>query len=288
MKNKEKKFDNCQKEYVEDLEYFLKFSSEDTVDVNGILKQFPGYAGRTLESLKSRGSGRILDIGSGNGAKAIYLARRLHGLGVSVVIDSIEPKTEQRGHLLEHYAGDNLKFRGKISDKTLAGAGVKEEYDIVLVIHVLYEFPRAKDDTIISLDMLGRAVTPDGAGIIIIEHPDGDFQRMKRELYPRLGKKAPVSLDLVLKTLKKSKIPHKLGEEIDFKFSLDKIIDKTPAEIGKEMSFLFSDSLEERPMGESEHQLIGSWAKDNARSGSKGHRYLFTPDIAVWTFKFDR
>lgn len=274
-----------EKEYVEGLEHFLESSGEDTADIDGILEQFPDFAGSTLENLKSKGSGRILDIGSGNGAKAIHLAHALQGLGIDVVIDSLEPKAEQREGLTKNYQGEDQRFFGTVSGQPLGEIQLDKKYDLALAIHSLYEFPRDEKEGLLSLDSLGNIVSDQGAGVIVVEHPEGDFQRMKRELYPAFGKKAPVSQSVVTKSLEAAGVPYKVGGKIEFKFSLNEMLDKPEYEIGKAMAFLFSDSLSDQSLTENDFQTIGRWVKENVRRDDEGSPYLWTPDIAIWTFR---
>jgi SAM-dependent methyltransferase len=271
-------------EYVEGLEGFLESSAEDAVDIDGILEQFPTFAGSTFNDLKSRGSGRVLDIGSGNGAKAINFARKLFDLDVSVVVDSVEPKAKQRECLVKNYQGENKEFFGFVFDKPFDETTITRRYDFVLVIHSLYEFPRNEYGEILSLNLLDKTMSEGGAGVIIIEHPDGDLQRMKREMYPLFEKKSPVSQDLVTRCLEKSHIPFKVGGKIEFSFSLDSIINNREDDIGKALSFLFSDSLDNRCLTSREFAAIGQWIKRNVRVDYKNNSYLLTPDISIWIF----
>lgn len=275
-------------EYVEGLEHFLAFSGEDTADVDSILEQLPTYAGSTLADLQSKGSGRVLDIGSGNGAKAIYLARRLQNLNISIVVDSLEPKAGQRARLAENYQGENKQFLGAVSGKTLEELKTSETYDLALAIHSLYEFPRNNEGDILPLDSLNYIISERGAGIIIIEHPEGDFQRMKRAIYPSFGKRLPVSQNILVKSLKTARIPYKIGDTIEGRFCLDRIIDAQEDKIGKIMSFLFSQSLDDQSLTDDGYCTVGRWVKNNARHDKRNHSYLWTPDISVWTYSRQR
>lgn len=287
MPNNQEKQTKHEKGYVENLEHFLESSGEDTVDVDGILEQFPNFASTTLENLKTRGFGKVLDIGSGNGAKAIYLAKKLQELGINAVVDSIEPKAEQRTGLTKNYQGENKKFFGKVFEQQFGNVQA-DDYDLALAIHSLYEFPRDEEGNILTLDSFGNIVSENGAGVIVVEHPEGDFQKMKREIYPKLGKQLPVSQSVVQKSLEIAGIPHKVGDKIEFRFPLNSIIGKTEPEIGKAMSFLFSDSLGEQPLTDTDYQMIGHWVKSNAQQDSDGNSYLWTPDVSIWTYSRQR
>ena len=282
-KQYQKSPENQEEEYVSSLEDFLEASREDVVDVDGILAQLPIYAYPLLQTLKDKGSGRVIDIGSGNGAKAIYLARKLQQMGIEVTVDLIEPKAEQIKRLVHNYRGEKQKYLGNIYQSTLGELQLDAHYDLALVIHSLYEFPRDNDETILSLDRLGQLVSVYGSGVIITEDSEGDFQKMKRELYPALGKKDPLDSDIIARTLEKFGIPFRVGDKIESQFNLDSFIDKSPIEIGKNMAFLFSDSLDDESLHEASYVQIGEWVKENIRQ-SNGHSYLWTPDITLWTF----
>ncbi|MGK7878096.1 MAG: hypothetical protein AB4426_33750 [Xenococcaceae cyanobacterium] len=60
-------------EYVDSLENYLEASSEDIVDIDGILKQLPIYAEPLMQTLKQKGSGRVIDIGLGTVPKQFIL-----------------------------------------------------------------------------------------------------------------------------------------------------------------------------------------------------------------------
>lgn len=274
-----------EKHYVEGLERFLALSCEDRVVIDDVLKQLPAYAGSTLEDLRSNGYGRIIDIGSGSGAKALYLARRLRDLNINVVIDSLEPKAEQRARLAENYQGENINFLGAVYGKTLGDFQSSGTYDLVLIIHSVYEFPRNHEGEISSLHSLGHMISERGAGILIIEHPEGDLQKMKRELYPSFGKKMPISQDILLRSLRTACIPYKQGDTIEGTFYLDKIINDHDAKIGETMSFLFSDSLDDRSLTDNEYCTVGRWVKANARHDKENRAYLWTPDACVWIYR---
>jgi len=273
---------SAEKEYVEGLECFLEASHEDSVNIDGLLEQLPHFADATLARLKERGSGLVLDIGAGNGAKASYLARRLEKLGVRVLVHSIEPKAEQRARIEQHYQGENRRFFGAVQPLPLEEAPDHERYDLILLIHSLYEFPMASDGIIPSLAALRKLIAENGVASIIIEHPDGDFQRMKREFYPSLGKNFPVSLQTVERTLASFGFPYAVGNPIDFSFDMTAVIDRTDAEIGHVLSFLFSDSLNAEPLRQKDLEHIGSWARANARKTRDGRCALWTPDIVIW------
>lgn len=271
-----------EKAYIEGLERFLDASDEDHVNVDALLAQLPRFAQTTFRGLKERGSGLVLDVGAGNGAKALHLARQLEDLGIRISVHSLEPKAEQRAHLERRYQGENRRFFGTVRGHSLEEMEHSERYDLVLLIHSLYEFPRANDGAIASLAALRRLVAESGVASIVIEHPDGDFQRMKHELYPSFGKKSPVSLATIERTLQGLDLSYTVGETIDFSFDLTDIIDRSHAEIGQALSFLFSDSLADEPLPQTDLERIGSWVQENIRRTQDGRSCLWTPDITVW------
>ena len=96
------------------------FSREDRINVDAILSQMPKYT--PFEEMRQKKVFRILDIGSGNGAKAIYLAKCLARQGFWVKVDSIEPKKEQREHLFVNYLNEP-HFMGQVFDSISGESG---------------------------------------------------------------------------------------------------------------------------------------------------------------------
>ena len=92
----------------------------------------------------------MLDIGAGNGAKALNLAKAIAREGVTVRIDPIEPKADQCRILRQKYAQENGKYLGQIYDTTLAEANLSGQYDIVVAFHSLYQFLRNPNDTLMA------------------------------------------------------------------------------------------------------------------------------------------
>jgi SAM-dependent methyltransferase len=274
-------FMSSEQKYVTSLESFLEHSSEDKVDVDGILAQLPAYTNHFPEYWQTKKSATLLDVGSGNGAKALYFAKVLSTMGVRLRIDSVEPKPEQQCLLEKNHALENNQYLGKIYDGTLAQAEFQDAYDFLFVIHSLYEFTRNDDGLIDSLEKIPSLLRKNGVAIIVVEHTNGDFQRMKRELYPRLGKPEPVSEAIIKQTLNVHHIDYQLGDLIEFRFPLPNLKDCSVIEIGKSVEFLFSDSLQNSHLSDSELTLIGKWIQEHARCDN-GENYFWTPDAVFW------
>lgn len=275
-------FVNRNQKICKTLENFLETSIEDILDIDGIWRQLPIYAKPFLEQLKKKGAIRVLDIGSGNGAKSIYLAKRFHEIGFKVTIDSIEPKTNEIKKLIQNYRGENQKYLGRIYQTTLGNVQLDEKYDLVLAIHSLYQFPRDFENNILFLEKIGQLVSEHGAGIIISNSSEGDMHKLKRELYA-VRKQDPLSPGMIARTLEQANVPYRVGKTIEVEFSLDGIIDQSEAEIGKSMAFLFSDSLDDEPLEKSYYVEIGQWVRKNMRY-KNGFFYLSAPDITFWTY----
>jgi hypothetical protein len=272
----------AEKEYVDGLEHFLDASHEDEADIEGLWAQFPRFAPQTWAHLKKVGLCSMLDVGAGNGAKAVALAQKLNVAEVAVQVHSIEPRAEQRAHLLETHRRLGNCFLGKVHDRPVGEAGAVGTHDLVLLIHSLYEFPRHKDGSIASLDVLPHLMTDNGVAVVMIEHPEGDFQKMKRALYPFLGKMAPVSKAALEATLRRLDLRHDIGDIIKFNFDLNDVMDQELEDIGHVMAFLFSDSLDDGLLGVDALRLIGQWIVENARWSAEEGYHLWTPDLAVW------
>jgi SAM-dependent methyltransferase len=272
-----------EQEYVTGLELYLDVSHEDILIAEAILEQMPQFVPNFLQKLKDLETLTILDVGSGNGLKAIYLAQQLQrkNAHIRIIIDSIEPKREQGKKLCQNY--QKTSFFGELFTDTLENAKLSKSYDLVIILHSLYEFPRDSQNQILSLNRLKEIVSPHGCGVIAIEAPEGDFQKMKRELYPRFGKKEHLSLSIVTNTLEKGQIPFQIGNLIDYNSPLNHLLDLSEAEIGKQLAFLFSDSLLDVPLKDEQYKIVGQWVKNNQRVQNELSN-LHTPDILVWLY----
>jgi SAM-dependent methyltransferase len=273
-----------EKKYMKGVTAFLQITDEDAFDVDGILNQLSSYDPGFIPLLKKKKEIRILNVGSGNWGKPLYLARKLKEMGIMAVVDFIEPKLEQRRKLLENFEGENSGHFGRVYPKTIEDAECHCEYDIVTALHTLYESPRNKDLTVSTLKKITSHLAEDGLCILIVEDSAGDFQKMKKELYPSFGKRAPVSRELLEKGLKKEKIPYKVGKPIEFNFNLDKWKGASDEELGEHMGFLFSDSVDCPQLNAQECKVVGKWVRKNTRRNWK-NEYLWTPDIIIWARK---
>lgn len=273
-----------EKKYMKGVTAFLQITGEDVLDVDGILAQLPECHPYFIPLIKRKKEIKILNVGSGNWGKPLHLARRLKEMGVMAVVDFIEPKLEQRRKLLENFEGENSEHFGRIYPKTIDDAECHCEYDIVTALHTLYESPRNKDGTVSTLKKIMCSLADDGLCIFIVEDSRGDFQKMKKALYPSLGKRDPVSLEVLEKSLKKEKIPYKVGKPIEFNFNLDKFRNESEEELGEHMGFLFSDSLDCPPLNIEQCKMVGKWVRKNTRRNGRSE-YLWTPDIVVFARK---
>ncbi len=273
-----------EKRYMKGVTAFLQITGEDALDVDGVLSQLPTHYPYFIPLLKRKKKIKILNVGSGNWGKPLYLARRLKEMGITAVVDFIEPKLEQRRKLLENFEGENSEHFGRIYPKTVEDAEGNCEYDIITALHTLYESPRGRDGAISILKKIGSFLAEDGLCIFIVEDSRGDFQKMKKALYPSFGKREPVSREILEKSLKKEKITYQVGKPIEFKFNLDKWGGANEEELGEHMGFLFSDSLDCPPLNPQECKTVGKWVRKNARKDGKSE-YLWTPDIVIWARK---
>ncbi|MFH1850587.1 MAG: hypothetical protein ABH879_10510 [archaeon] len=259
---------------------FLEVSGQDHIEADGILGQLPSYAPKTLNMLREKGHGRMLDIGAGNGMKALYITEGLSNLGAETTIDSLEPREEQREELLRTYKS-HPKHRGRVHPVTLGNFHPYERYDITLLIHSLYEFPRNNDGTISTLSKLTELMGEGGTSTVVIEDPESDLQKMKRSLYPEFGKCPPISRRVVEGTLEKERMKYTAGQCIKFGLDVSHLLARTDAEIGRDLSFLFSDSLSEGGLNMEQMISIGKWVRSNHQIDA-GIRFLWTPDIVIW------
>jgi hypothetical protein len=270
--------------YADGLDIFLNLSREDEMDIEGVASQFPLSAPGTLESLTSRA--RILDVGAGNGRKASLLARWLNGRGVRAIeIDSLEPTPEQRERLERTHALAG-HYSGTIHDVRFQDFSVSHPYDILLLSHALYQFPRAADGTLLHLDKLPSLLAPDGVGIILHEDPRGDLHRIKHALWEEMQRKeVPVTLDVVLRSLESHEIPYKIGESVEFGGELDQLYDWTDERIGQAFEFLFSNSLQEPALTPVHHRRIGGYVRDTFLFFDVG--CLENVNAVIWVYASD-
>lgn len=260
---------------------------EDTSSIDGLLGQLQDNCPDFIPLLKRKREIRILNVGSGNWKKLLYFARKLKEMGVNAVVDFIEPKLEARRTLLECLEGENSGHFGRICPKSIEDAESRCEYDVLTALHTLYESPRGKDGAISTLKTMESLLAEGGLCIFIIEDGRGDFQKMKRAIYPSFGKMEPVSMEVVEKSLKKEKIAYAVGKPIEFRFSLDKWKGASDEELGEKMGFLFSDSLDCPPLSPQQCKIVGKWVRKNSRKNGE-NEYLWAPEIVVWARKKGR
>ena len=275
-----------ERQYMKGVSAFLQISGEDFFDVEGILSQLPSSYPDFIPLLKKKKEIRILSVGSGNWdwGQPLYFARKLKEIGVLAVVDFVEPKLERRRKLLESFEGEDSDHFGRVYSKTIDDVECNCEYDVVTVLHTLYESSRNKDGTIPTLKKITSCLKKDGLCIFILEDSAGDFQKIKRSLYPSFGKIEPVSQEVLERSLKKEKIPYEVGKMIEFDFNLDKWRGASDEELGEIMGFLFSDSLDCPPLTPQECRTVGKWVRKNTRKNGK-NEYLWTPDIVIWARK---
>ncbi len=269
--------------YVDTLEAFLHASTEDRVDVQALLQQLPLYAPKLYKKMQTEKRIAILDVGTGNGEKAFLLAEALQENGVVVTLDGVEPKSEQCRRLEENAKRHPTVAYRTLSQTTLEALTTETHYDLIIAIHSVYEFPRDSNQDI-SLEPLKHLLAENAAVAVILEHPEGDFQSMKREIYPLLRKSAPVNAGTVSRALKAAGLSTCLGERVPFQFPIQG--EEGDAEtIGRSMGFLFSDDLKENPLSKENFAAIGDWVKAHAKKEIDGNAHLLTPDIIVWATK---
>jgi len=266
--------------YVASLEYFLMQSNEDTHNIDVIIDDVQSHLNKRAHELASQV--RILDIGSGNGAKTFYLIEQLRRLGFNPSLDVIEPKTTQRHHLIAKHQELPYPCLNNIYSQPLTAdpwheIDTSKSYDLVLLLHSLYEFSRNQQEIVEPLKHLKGLLASNGLGLIINEHPEGDFQRLKRMFYPSVGNNVPLDVSMILKTLDYFELSGKLGKKINYQFDICELLNCNEAEIGHNLSFLFSTNLLGKKLTDRQAAEIGRWIKNEAK-----HQSLYTPDQVIW------
>ncbi len=273
--------------YVGALENYLAETGEDELDVEGIIEQIPVSAPELHSKIEARRLISVLDVGSGNGKKGLNLARWLDERGVVVRMDCVEPKSEQRDRLIENHQVFDYRYLGRVFPTTFDNADLRNRYDLVLLLHSLYEFPK-QEGIIQGLERLSRIQNARGAGVVIIESQNADFERMKNALCPRFGEMRQVSKKDVLNTFQALGIKYWVGEDINFTLPLYGLDKTSDLNIGKGFDFLFSHSIEGSGLKKSDYEMIGKWIKENARVGNSGSRYLDVSDSCIWFYKLEK
>lgn len=272
-------------DYVPSLDAFLAETDEDTLVVDAIMRDFDAFAPKTLleEIDKDDVPIRILDVGAGDGAKGIYFAKQFGDAG-RTILNVVEPKEEQRATWLDEPGSCYYRTYTTPFDQTQFQTDGK--YHFLLFFHSLYEFPRHEDGTIVGLEKIDDLLADNGAAIIAVEHPRSDFQQMKRELNPRFGMREPVSEQVITSTLEKYNMPYRVnGRMVDHRFPI--YTRKPDTELGRDVAFLFSDSLEERTLTNDQYAEIGGWIRRHERRDG-GQSFLWVPDSVMWVYKRNR
>ncbi|GEM_PF-4650832 len=271
-------------DYVASLDSFLAETDEDGLIVDAIMRDFDAFAPKALleEINQCDEPLRILDVGAGDGMKGLYFARQF-GESRILDIDAVEPKEEQRAKWDEPVSCYNRIYTTPFDQTKFP---TDRKYQFLLLFHSLYEFPRQDDGTIAGLDKIDDLLADNGTAIIAVEHPRSDFQQMKRELNPRFGMREPVSEQVITGTLEKYRMPYRVnGRMVDHRFPLN--TRKSDVGLGRDVAFLFSDSLEERTLTTDQYAEIGGWIRRHERR-DKGESFLWVPDSVMWAYKKER
>ena len=273
----------CDDDYVSTLEYFLAHSNKDTLNIDAVMDELQTHFCKQPKAESN--CINILDIGPGNGAKTFYLIEQLRRLGIESVLDVIEPKESQRQHLANNHSKLpkpclNHVFTAPLVSNTSSPCEQGKKYDLVLMIHSLYEFPRNDNNLITPFQHLPSLLKTNGLGLIINEHPKGDFQHLKRELYPNFSYPAPTNINMIMDTLNHYQLTAQLGKTIEYNFDVTDLISQNEKQIGNKLSFLFSTDLTGNKLSTDQAKQIGLWVKTNAKQYT-----LYTPDQVIWFSK---
>ncbi|MEK6891509.1 MAG: methyltransferase domain-containing protein [Nanoarchaeota archaeon] len=282
-----------QKQYVEGLEAFFEASGENESDVNGIIEQIPKYFPRLSKVKDAQENIRVLDVGSGNGAKSMLLAERVHDVYLTKpTVDFIEPTDEQRVGLFKrliYMAQNGKRYDGAIYPTTFKDFEPKNgtKYDMVLFLHSLYQFPKNESGIIPGLEKVRDLLSEDGCGIVVLEDYEADFQRMKRELYPKFGRTNFVNIYDVKRSFQEAGLSVKQGDKIPVNFCFDKILGFSALndlDIGRYLSFLFSTGLEEKDLTPEQYTEAGKWVRGNLKSNGISKSYIDSTNAVLWVY----
>ena len=239
---------------------------EDT-QTKEILRRLQGDR-RGFLSLMKKKRVRILNIGSRHPERPLRLARAFRRMGLSPVVDFMEPSLAKRRMLLKISETDYSGHFGRIYPKTIEDAESNREYDIITALHALYESPRNRDGTISTLKKTISFLEEGGLCAFSLNTPESDFQKIREAFFPSFGKREPISISILEKSLKKDKIPYEIGTPAESIFSLNPCKNESEEALGKRMEFLFSDSLDSPPLTGEQCKTLGRWIRKNSSSAS--------------------
>lgn len=189
---------------------------------------------------------RILSIGSGTG----FLDKRLIPLFQSHVSQihyvGIDPSKSQCTIFEEHAKALRSKnINISIHAKLLESYKTDQQFDLVLMVHVLYHFPNPEIPILTSYNLL----TQNGKGVIVIGPPDNEFSLFTCKLLPSTREYQPCVNPTVESILYEKKIPYE-------KKSISAQIDVTEcfiqgSELGEQLlSFMLHSDTRKMPISQ--------------------------------------
>lgn len=270
------------KEFALALRRFDQSTNEDILSANSIVDQLEQFSKFTIESIIKKGYVNILDVGSGAGVKAALIAQHMKKkFNVSVTLDSFEPNDEQCAFLLETYK-KSTHFSGKIFNTVFDCKVLDKKYDYILFLHSLYQFDRDSDGCFTSLHDINSRLENQGVCIFMLKSPEGDFEGMKRHVFPIFGKQNPISIYNIQHTLQRLNIPYKIGNNVPMTFPIDH--SKTSSEVARDISFVLFDTLHYMTPADEQFEVMGKWMTENAHNYD-GRKYLNIPDTVIFAYK---
>lgn len=271
-----------QKQFVLALREFDKSTREDILSARGIISQLYEFSQSTIEEIKTKGYANILDVGSGTGVKSALIARYINEkYKVDINLDSFEPNEEQHVFLLETYK-KNPHFTGRIFNSVFDCKILDKKYDYILFLHSLYQFDRDINGPFKSLNGIDNYLKNSGTCIFMLKSIEGDFEEMKRYLFPILGKQNPISIYNIQYTLKKLRMPYRIGYNVPIIFPINHL--KSPSEIARDISFVLIDTLNYQSPTDEQFELMGKWIIENAHK-YEGKCSLNIPDSILFSYR---
>ncbi len=257
--------------YVGNLSFFLKHSDEDRVDSSAFLKEFT-----------KEGNLEWLDVGAGPGTKPIEILKKGLIERCNVRLDILEPSEEWMRILTDNFKMNGLsslirrKYKTKWED-----FNIDSEYDLITFFHSIYGIDME------SLSKIPNFLRKDGCACIVVESPNSDLHRIKKEIFPYIHNRELVSSsDTITSFLNNKGIKYRISGDESQRFYVDELLNVNNSKRNIPLSFI----LQTRP--EDHNKIISPKIQiklDNTLSrfvkiDDNGKNYIETPDRFIWIY----
>ncbi len=258
--------------YIGNLEFFLQHSDEDEVDSDIFLREF-----------SKTGNLEWLDVGTGPGTKPIRILQKGLAERCNVELDILEPSEGWMRILTGNFEQNGL------SDVLRKRYGLKWEnfnengkYDLITFFHSVYGID------VNSLAKILDFLKEEGCACIIIENPNSDLHRIKKELFPYIHHRELVSSsDVVTSFLDSEGIRYRTSRGEPQRFYVDELLDKQNPDRIIPLSFILQTKVEDHDkiFSPETQEEINKVLGDFLKKDEEGKHYIETPDTFIWIYR---